>query len=166
MHHTILIPLILLDLFWLTLFDAKLGYINKSISFGILWYFGDSKMISCSTEEKNYTCISHFPSGAAKHGSICSCGHILSSFWNKQRSQKCIPNWVPWAYLHYCFCIKPTSLLTFLVTSTGIAMFRQLVLDLKINKSGPYCAEFMILKETVLYFLLKSRQTLLEIKGS
>ena len=37
MHHTIiLIPLILLYLFWLTLFDAKLGYFNKSISFGIL----------------------------------------------------------------------------------------------------------------------------------
>ena len=37
MHHTtILIPLILLYLFWLTLFDAKLIYFNKSISFGIL----------------------------------------------------------------------------------------------------------------------------------
>ena len=68
-HTTVLIPLILSDLFWLTLFYAKLGYFNKSISFGILWYFGDSKMISCSTQEKNYTCILHFPSGVASHGS-------------------------------------------------------------------------------------------------
>jgi len=35
-HITVLIPLILSDLFWLTLFYPKLGYFNKSIPFGIL----------------------------------------------------------------------------------------------------------------------------------